>query len=64
MPSIVLMHDIIFKRYPNQYPLFDRVVYNFKSKYACKNASHIVAASETTKQDIIEYYNISPIEFL
>ncbi|MBK7110018.1 MAG: glycosyltransferase family 4 protein [Bacteroidetes bacterium] len=60
MPSIVLMHDIIFKRYPNQYPLFDRVVYNFKSKYACKNASHIVAASETTKQDIIEYYNISP----
>lgn len=60
MPSIVLMHDIIFKRYPNQYPLFDRIVYDIKSGYACNNATHIVAASEATKQDIVEYYNISP----
>lgn len=60
IPSVVLIHDIIFKRYPRHYPLFDRIVYNIKSKYACKHATHIVAASEATKQDIIDYYQVDP----
>jgi glycosyltransferase involved in cell wall biosynthesis len=58
--SVVTIHDIIFKRFPNQFPLFQRLLYDFKWKYACENADAIVAISEHTKQDIIEYYNISP----
>ena len=54
--SVVTIHDLIFKRYPDQYPFIDRSIYDLKFKYACKNADHIIAISESTKQDIIKYY--------
>ena len=60
MKKIVTIHDLIFLRFPNQYKLFDRIVYNFKSKYACTNADKIIAISEQTKNDIIEFYGINP----
>lgn len=56
--TIVTIHDLIFLRYPSYYPFFDRLLYFFKSKYACKTANHIVAISEQTKRDIISYYKI------
>ncbi len=56
--TIVTIHDLIFLRYPSYYPFFDRLLYYFKSKYACKTANHIVAISEQTKRDIISYYKI------
>jgi glycosyltransferase involved in cell wall biosynthesis len=58
--SVVTIHDIIFKRFPNQFPLFQRLLYDFKWKYACQNADAIIAISEHTKRDIIEYYHIPP----
>lgn len=58
--SIVTIHDLIFLRKPQYYEPIDRLIYDYKSKYACKNADQIIAISEKTKQDIIELYNISP----
>lgn len=58
--KIVTIHDLIFLRYPNHYKFVDRIIYNFKSKYACKNADKIIAISEQTKNDIIYYYGINP----
>jgi glycosyltransferase involved in cell wall biosynthesis len=58
--SVVTIHDLIFLRKPEYYQPIDRLIYNYKSKYACKNADQIIAISEKTKQDIIELYNISP----
>lgn len=58
--SIVTIHDLIFLRKPQYYQPIDRLIYDYKSKYACKNANQIIAISEKTKQDIIELYNISP----
>lgn len=58
--SVVTIHDLIFLKYPQFYPLLDRVIYNLKAKYACKVADKIVAVSECTKKDIIDYYQISP----
>lgn len=58
--SVVTIHDLIFLRKPQYYKPIDRLIYNYKSKYACKNADQIIAISEKTKQDIIELYNISP----
>ncbi|QNK62111.1 glycosyltransferase family 4 protein [Pedobacter sp. PAMC26386] len=64
MPSsihtIVTIHDLIFLRFPQYYKFIDRLIYNFKSKYACQHADHIIAISEQTKKDITEYYNIDP----
>lgn len=57
--SIVTIHDLIIKRYPEYFPWIDRKIYDWKFQYACENADAIVAISESTKQDILEFYNIS-----
>lgn len=56
--KIVTIHDLIFKRLPQLYSLTDRLIYNKKFFHACKNADKIIAISNQTKRDIIEYYNI------
>lgn len=58
--SIVTIHDLIFLRLPQQYKFIDRIIYKFKSKYACNNANKIIAISEQTKKDIIDLYQINP----
>ncbi len=58
--SVVTIHDLVFKHYPQQYSFFDRQIYDFKFKYACQNADQIIAISESTRQDIIKFYNIPP----
>tara|TARA_Y100000589_G_C27198499_1_gene648235 strand:+ start:11002 stop:12129 length:1128 start_codon:yes stop_codon:yes gene_type:complete len=58
--SVVTIHDLIFKIYPKTYNYFDAKIYDFKFKYACKNANRILAISESTKNDIIQFYNVPP----
>jgi glycosyltransferase involved in cell wall biosynthesis len=54
--TIVTMHDLIFERYPEQYNKIDVKIYQKKFRYACKNADHIIAISQQTKQDLMDYY--------
>jgi len=58
--SIVTIHDLIFLRYPQYYKFIDRKLYEWKSRSACKRAHQIIAISEKTKADIIEFYGINP----
>ncbi|RZK52787.1 MAG: glycosyltransferase family 1 protein [Pedobacter sp.] len=58
--SIVTIHDLIFLRKPQYYKFIDKLIYKFKSKYACDNADRIIAISEKTKEDVVELYNINP----
>ncbi|HMQ45911.1 MAG TPA: glycosyltransferase family 1 protein [Saprospiraceae bacterium] len=58
--SLVTVHDLIFKRFPDYYPWLDRQLYDYKCQYACQYADHIVAISESTKRDIIEFYQVPP----
>lgn len=58
--SIVSIHDLIFLRFPEFYPKVDRILYKEKSKRACRDATHIIAVSQATKNDIVEFYGISP----
>jgi len=60
IPTIVTIHDLAFRRYPSFYPLVDRHIYDFKFRFACRNADRIVAISESTKKDIVEFYGIAP----
>lgn len=57
--SIVTIHDLIFLRYPDLYPAIDRFFYRQKFRKACEQADVIVAVSEQTKRDIIEFYGTS-----
>ena len=56
--SVVTIHDLIYLRYPQYYKPIDRYIYDKKSEYACKNSDRIVAISERTKKDIMEFYGI------
>lgn len=64
MPSgiktVVTIHDLIFERYPKLYPFFDTLIYKVKFRKACKNADAVVAVSEQTKRDIVDFYGINP----
>ena len=54
--SVVSMHDLIFLHHPHLYPFIDRNIYNWKFKYAAKHADKILAISESTKADLIRFY--------
>jgi glycosyltransferase involved in cell wall biosynthesis len=56
--KIVTIHDLIFKKLPNLYPAADRHIYDKKFRFACNAADKIIAVSNQTKMDIIEFYNI------
>lgn len=56
--SIVTIHDLIFLRYPQYYHFIDRKIYAYKFRKACENADKIIAISECTKRDIIQYFHI------
>jgi glycosyltransferase involved in cell wall biosynthesis len=56
--SVVTIHDLIFKIYPKTYKAFDRMIYDHKFKYACQKSDKIVAISESTKNDIVDFYGI------
>ncbi|MBI9033099.1 MAG: glycosyltransferase family 4 protein [Bacteroidales bacterium] len=57
--SIVTIHDLIFLRYPQLYKQIDRRVYLKKFKYAAFHADIIIAISEQTKEDIINYLGVN-----
>jgi glycosyltransferase involved in cell wall biosynthesis len=56
--SIVTIHDLIFERYPEQFNKINVHLFRKKFTYACKNADKIIAISEQTKNDIINFYKI------
>jgi len=53
--SVVTIHDLIFLRHPEYYHWLDTKVYAWKFRQAIREADHIVAISECTKRDIMEY---------
>lgn len=58
--SAVTIHDLIFIRYPELYTFFDRKIHFKKFQYAAKNSDKIIAISEQTKKDIIEFLKVDP----
>ncbi|MBI9065701.1 MAG: glycosyltransferase family 4 protein [Salinivirgaceae bacterium] len=58
--SLVTIHDLIYKTYPNDFSLIDRKIYDFKFRFACKHADKIIAVSNSTKQDLIKHYHLNP----
>jgi glycosyltransferase involved in cell wall biosynthesis len=58
--SVVTIHDLIFLRYPEYYPVIDRQIYLLKFRHACRIADKIIAISEATKTDIINFFGTNP----
>jgi len=56
--TVVTIHDVLFKRFPADFPVVDRMIYNWKWKRSCRMADRIIAVSESTKKDLFDYYNV------
>lgn len=57
-PFVLTVYDMIHEIYPEYFKLNDDTFFN--KKILCEHASKIIAISETTKNDIINFYNIDP----
>ena len=57
--SVVTIHDLIFLRHPEYYPFVDRQIYAWKFRRTVREATHIIAISECTKRDIIEFGGVA-----
>ena len=58
--GVVTIHDLIFLRHPEYYHWVDAKLYAWKFRYTCREADHIIAISERTRQDIIELGHVRP----
>lgn len=58
LKKVVTIHDVIFLRHPEWYKKTDIKIYTSKTAKACKHADKIVAISEQTKADLIEFLNV------
>ena len=55
---MVTIHDLIFVRYPHLYSFFDRKIHFYKFKKSAQQADLVIAISEQTKKDIVEFLKI------
>ena len=55
---IVTMHDVIFLKHPEWFPLADRYLFRMKYVNSCRRADQVIAISEATKRDIVEFIGV------
>lgn len=60
IPSVVTIHDVIFRHFPGCYKFIDRKIYDYKFRKAAENATRVIAISECTRRDIVDFYHIDP----
>ena len=58
--TVVTIHDLIFMRYPKLYTYTDRKIHYRKFLHAVDKADQVIAISEQTKRDIVEFLNVKP----
>ena len=56
--SVLSVHDLIFHHYPQDYPWMDRQMYAWKLRRSCADADLLLAMSEATRQDLIQWYEV------
>ncbi|AGA78969.1 glycosyltransferase family 4 protein [Echinicola vietnamensis] len=55
---VVTVHDLLFCRYPELFNPIDVQIYKIKMQRSCKEADQVIAISQQTKQDLIEFLGI------
>jgi glycosyltransferase involved in cell wall biosynthesis len=60
VPTVLTVHDLIFRRYPAHHKPLNRWYLNLTMPLYCRRATRIIAVSEQTKRDLVEAYGIAP----
>jgi len=56
VPFVVVIHDLILHRYPNQASVLQRVAYRFLMRHVVKSARRIIAVSHFTASELLATY--------
>lgn len=57
-PFVITIHDMIHERFADSFSFYENIIKN--KKQLAENASHIIAVSQNTKNDIVEFLDIHP----
>jgi len=60
VPTVLTVHDLIFRRYPAHHKPLNRWYLNATMPLFCRRADHIIAVSEQSRRDVIEAYGVPP----
>ena len=60
VPIVLTVHDLIYRHYPEFSPDDDHRLYESQLINACSISDKIIAVSESTKRDIVDFFSISP----
>ena len=60
LPIVLSVHDLIYRYYPELSPDTDLNLYESQLLDACSISDKIVAVSESTKRDLVNFFSISP----
>ncbi|MGD2165604.1 MAG: glycosyltransferase family 1 protein [Anaerolineae bacterium] len=60
IPTVLTVHDLIFRHLPEHHKLLNRWYLNWALPLYCRRATHIIAISECTREDLIEAYELTP----
>jgi len=58
IPTVLTVHDLIFRHLPAQHKPLNRWYLNLTMPLYCRRASHIIAVSECTRRDLIAAYDL------
>lgn len=60
MPTVLTVHDLIFRHLPEHHKLLNRWYLNWALPLYCRRANHIIAISECTRDDLMAAYGVAP----
>ncbi len=58
--SVVTIHDLGFLHHPEAHTLVQRLYYRFFTRLSVRRATHLIAISKATKQDLQRFYDVAP----
>lgn len=58
LKSVVTIHDVAWRTFPDMYHWVDRQLYDLKYGWAAKHADKVIAISESTKRDVMRFYGV------
>jgi glycosyltransferase involved in cell wall biosynthesis len=59
VPTVLTVHDLIFRRYPAHHKPLNRWYLNATMPLYCRRATGIIAVSEQTKRDVVAAYGVA-----
>ncbi len=60
VPTVLTVHDLIYKLYPEYHKRLNYWYLNLAMPVFCRRARAIIAVSEATRRDIVKYYGVEP----